>query len=191
MGSTPTRPIDRMARIGPFFVSVISVDKILISQVEQGLRPYLTPPIKLVVGVSGGPDSLALLHVLKQLVAADNLVAAHLHHGLRPEADEEMQFVLLTAVSWGLACVVDKVSVAEVARDHGRSLEEAGRQARYRFLAEVAQAEAADFVLTAHHADDQAETVLMNIIRGSGLAGLRGMQMASVERLLPVSLPRP
>jgi tRNA(Ile)-lysidine synthase len=118
------------------------------------------------------------LHVLRQVVGAERLVVAHLNHGLRPEAAGEMGFVVTTAVSWGLAVVVAKVDVTGLAQANGWSVEEAARKARYQFLAEVAEQENTRFVAVAHHADDQAETVLLHLIRGSGLAGLRGMQPA-------------
>jgi tRNA(Ile)-lysidine synthase len=151
----------------------------LVNRVAEGLRPYLPPEVPLIVGVSGGPDSLALLHLLKQVVAGERLVVAHLNHGLRPEAEAEMGFVVGTAVNWGLPVVVDKVDMARLAQANGWSVEEAARNARYQFLAEVAEQENTRFVAVAHHADDQAETVLMHLIRGSGLAGLRGMQPAA------------
>lgn len=151
----------------------------LINKVREVLRPYLPPDVRLVVGVSGGPDSLALLYILKHLVGASRLVVAHLNHGLRPEADAEMGFVAATAVAWGLPIVLQKISVTELTKTHGWSLEEAGRHARYQFLAEVAEEEGAQYVAVGHHADDQAETVLMHFIRGSGLAGLRGMATSS------------
>ncbi|MCI0395836.1 MAG: tRNA lysidine(34) synthetase TilS [Chloroflexi bacterium] len=130
-----------------------------------------------VVAVSGGPDSLALLHVLARqgIHPADKLVVAHLDHGLRPSATAEATFVAKTAAAWGVACVVEREDVVALARDQGLSLEEAGRQARYAFLARVAAQRGAAAVATGHHADDQAETVLMHFLRGSSLAGLRGM----------------
>lgn len=137
--------------------------------------PLLTAASKIVVAVSGGPDSLALLHALAQFHPKTKLVAAHLDHGWRPSAAADADFVRNTAVSWGLTWHVASVDTVELARTQGLSLEEAGRQARYRFLAQVAETEEADFVATGHHADDQAETVLMNLLRGSGLTGLRGM----------------
>lgn len=138
-------------------------------------QTFLPPQARLVVGVSGGPDSLVLLHVLARVVGPDRLVAAHLHHSLRPEADDELLFVVKTAVSWHIPIVVDKVNVPALAQANGWSVEEAARHARYRFLAETAVQEHTDFVAVAHHADDQVETVLLHLIRGSGLAGLRGM----------------
>jgi tRNA(Ile)-lysidine synthase len=144
-------------------------------QVAAQCQGHLPPEARLVVGVSGGPDSLALLHLLARVVGTERVVAAHLHHGLRPQADDELLFVVQTAVTWHIPIVVDKVDVPALAQANGWSIEEAARHARYRFLAETAVQENTPFVAVAHHADDQAETVLLHLIRGSGLAGLRGM----------------
>ncbi|GIK58949.1 MAG: tRNA(Ile)-lysidine synthase [Chloroflexota bacterium] len=144
-------------------------------QVAAQCQAVVPPEARLVVGVSGGPDSLALLFVLAEVLGAERVIAAHLNHSLRPEADEELLFVVKTAVTWHLPIVVDKVDVPALAQANGWSVEEAARHARYRFLAETAVQEATPFVAVAHHADDQAETVLLHLIRGSGLAGLRGM----------------
>ncbi len=130
---------------------------------------------KLVVAISGGPDSLALLHGLRHLLLPEQLVIAHLDHQLRPESVDEARYVRHTASTWGLTTVVKSVDVAEWARSQQLSIEEAGRQARYAFLADTARATGASAVVTGHHADDQAETILMHILRGSGLDGLRGM----------------
>lgn len=130
---------------------------------------------KLVVGVSGGPDSLALLHVLVQVVEPTRLVVAHLNHGYRETAVSEAAFVQEVAERWGAVCKLRTVDVSQVAQDDGDSLEEAGRKARYRFFSEVAEAYETPYIVVGHHADDQAETVLMNLLRGTGLRGLRGM----------------
>lgn len=131
-----------------------------------------------VVAVSGGPDSLCLLHVLLRLRDELHLRlhVAHLNHGLRPEADDEAQFVAGLAAQWGLPCTVGKADVRGLAAAEHRSLEEAARVARYRFLAQVARAQGAGLVAVAHNADDQVETVLMHCLRGAGLPGLRGMR---------------
>ncbi len=146
---------------------------------------------KIVVGVSGGPDSLCLLHLLDRLRAPYDwsLHVAHLHHGLRgAAADEDMVFVALQAMDWGLPCSIQVVDVAAVAQAQGLSTEEAARQVRYGFLGHVAQKTGATAIAVGHHADDQSETVLMHFLRGSGLAGLRGMAPAvdlGSMRLLP------
>jgi tRNA(Ile)-lysidine synthase len=138
-------------------------------------RPLLTTTTKLVVAVSGGPDSLALLHALAHIHPPTKLVAAHLDHGWRLTSTADAAFVRQAAGSWGVICHVQSVDTVALARREGLSLEEAGRQARYQFLVQVAEAEGAEFIATGHTADDQAETVLMNVLRGAGLTGLRGM----------------
>ncbi len=131
-----------------------------------------------VVAVSGGPDSLCLLHVLRRLRAVydPRLHVAHLDHGLRPESAADAAFVAGVAARWELPYTVGTADVRALARSEHRSIEEAARVARYRFLAEVARTVGAQAVAVGHNADDQVETVLMHCLRGSGLAGLRGMR---------------
>jgi tRNA(Ile)-lysidine synthase len=131
-----------------------------------------------VVGVSGGPDSLCLLHALCQLKQEYRLAlhVAHLHHGLRgADADADAGFVQVLAADWGLPCTLERADVHSLAREQHLSIEEAARRARYTFLWEVAETVGAGIIAVGHNADDQSETVLMHWLRGSGLAGLRGM----------------
>jgi tRNA(Ile)-lysidine synthase len=132
----------------------------------------------LILAISGGADSLTLLHLMAEgtMHRNDRLVVVHLNHDLRQEADADAQFVTDLASRWGLPCVVKKQNIRLMARNQGMSLEEAGRTARYRLLREVAEQYDALAVMTGHNAQDQVESVLMHILRGSGLAGLRGMQ---------------
>lgn len=157
-------------------------DNQLWREVERLLRPFSLPTStkKLLIGVSGGADSLALLHLLWQRLGSDRLVVGHLNHQLRPEADDEAAFVAKTAAAWNIPCVLEQVAVAELAEGLGLSLEAAGRLARYRFLTNTAVATGAAAVVVAHHADDQTETVLLHLLRGSGSGGLRGMLPVSV-----------
>ncbi len=179
-----------MARNRAFFVDLILwllcyVDMDLLEQVTAVLRH---PPAYLanllsdsrltwIVGVSGGADSLALLHILRQLVPPNRLVAAHVNHQLRPQAQEDAQFVNNTAVSWQIPFVQQVVDVAALAAKEQTSVEAAGRLTRYHFFSQLARQHWPAVVAVGHHADDQAETVLLHLLRGSGLAGLRGMQM--------------
>lgn len=123
-----------------------------------------------VVGVSGGTDSLALLHALAAQLPPDRLIVAHLNHGWRDEAADDAEFVRQTAVSLHIPVHIQKLDNSIPAT------EEAGRNARYHFFADVARQHGATVVAVAHNADDQAETVLMRLLRGTGTAGLRGMQ---------------
>ena len=131
----------------------------------------------LVLAVSGGPDSIALLHGAARLVAAGRrawrLSVAHLDHALRHDSADDAAFVVDAATELGLQAQVRRTDVAALARHEGSSIEEAGRVARYRFLEEIAPAGA--LIATAHTLDDAAETVLINLLRGSGLGGLAGI----------------
>lgn len=144
------------------------------------LRTGLIPDgKKLVVGASGGPDSTALLRCLHQL-SGDfrfTLHVAHLNHDFRgAEADHDAAFVQRLADSLGLPCSIDKQDPIAYQRSRGiSSFEQAAREMRYAFLAAVAVSEDASAVALGHTADDQAETVLLHLLRGSGLHGLRGM----------------
>ncbi|MBE3095604.1 MAG: tRNA lysidine(34) synthetase TilS [Planctomycetes bacterium] len=148
------------------------------------LLPRATDPRQpretVVVGTSGGPDSVALLRVLDELARTEfavTLVVAHLNHGLRgAAADEDQAFVEGLARQMGLPCEAARVDVRAEARALGIGIEEAGRLVRRRFLAETARKHGARKVALAHHADDRAETVLFNILRGTGIEGLAAMK---------------
>lgn len=131
-----------------------------------------------VVAVSGGPDSLCLLHVLRALYpAAPRLHVAHLDHMIRgAESAAEAQFVADLARAWGVPATVAAKDVPALAARERLNLHAAARQARYRFLAEVARDTGAQAVAVAHHAGDQAETLLLHLLRGAGPEGLAGMR---------------
>jgi bifunctional protein TilS/HprT len=136
----------------------------------------------LIVGVSGGPDSLCLLHVLAALrePLGFTLHAAHLNHQLRgADSDADAAFVAATARTWGLPVAVETIDVQAYAQTYRRNLHHAAREVRYRWLADLAHAHDAAAVAVAHNANDQAETVLMHLLRGAGPAGLRGMAAVS------------
>lgn len=155
----------------------------LVAQVQATIDDYhlLTDGEVVVVGVSGGPDSLCLLHLLHTLERYCLVLhAAHLNHGIRgSEADDDAAYVGNLCQEWGIACSIERVDVPVLARELHLSLEEAARKARYAFLSRTAHRVGATVVAVGHHADDQAETVLMHLLRGAGLAGLRGMRPLS------------
>ena len=123
--------------------------------------------------VSGGADSVALLHMLRSVRQELDLTlqAAHFNHGLRPSADRDEQFVCRLCRQWDVPLVKGSGNVRAMALQEGMSLEEAARTMRYGFLAEQP-----GLIAVAHHADDQVETVLLNLLRGTGLKGLGGMR---------------
>ena len=135
--------------------------------------------VTLVVAASGGPDSTALLRCLYNLRDEHRLTlhVAHLNHDFRGvEADHDAAFVQGLADSLGLPCSIDKQDPIAYQRERGvSSFEQAAREMRYSFLAAVAASIGASAVALGHTADDQAETVLLHLLRGSGLHGLRGM----------------
>ncbi|MGH9834280.1 MAG: tRNA lysidine(34) synthetase TilS [Blastocatellia bacterium] len=135
---------------------------------------------KIVVAVSGGADSTALLDALvrwrerKGLPGA--IIVAHLNHQLRgEESDEDERFVRKLADQLNLPVCAERIAVADHARSEKKNLEATARRLRYDFLRRVAEQREANFVFTAHTLDDQAETVLMRLLRGSGAEGLRGI----------------
>jgi tRNA(Ile)-lysidine synthase len=138
---------------------------------------------KLVVAVSGGADSVALLDWLATAGPPGlTLIVAHLNHGLRADAAEaDARFVAERARYYNLQSVQQTVDVKALAISSGASLEEAGREARYHFFLSVCAEQGAEAVAVAHHADDQAETVLLRLIRGAGTGGLRAMRGRSPD----------
>ncbi len=131
-----------------------------------------------VLGVSGGPDSLAMCHLFLRLREAlgIELYALHLDHQIRgQESEADARFVSSLATGWGLPCYIARLDVPRIAKERKLSLEEAARRARYTLLGQEALRLGTRVVCVAHNADDQAETVLMHLLRGSGMAGLRGM----------------
>src|SRR6266566_3008469 len=150
----------------------------------------LPPSGEVIVAVSGGADSLCLLHLLNQLCGPGkrypgvSLHAAHLNHRLRGEtSDRDAATVASIVESWGLPFTLCEVDVATLAQAERRSLEDAARSARYRFLREVAKGQP---IAVAHQADDQVETLLLHFLRGSGLTGMVGMLPRQQDIIRPL-----
>lgn len=133
----------------------------------------------IVIGVSGGPDSMTLLNVLinlKQKLGISKIVVATVNHMIREEAEEETKFVENFCESHGIEFYLKKVDVQEEAKSKKISTELAGRNARYDFFEEVLKKTGSNKIATAHNLNDNAETVLMNLLRGSGVSGLKGIE---------------
>jgi tRNA(Ile)-lysidine synthase len=133
---------------------------------------------RLAVAVSGGPDSVALLDALYRLAAEEklSLVVAHFEHGLRgPEGEADAEYVRSLAEAYGLEFVLGRGDAAKAAERLGRGIEAGARMLRHRFLQEAAREQGCQHVALGHTASDRVETVLMNLLRGTGLWGLRGM----------------
>jgi tRNA(Ile)-lysidine synthase len=140
----------------------------------------------LLVAVSGGQDSVCLLHILHQLQPelGIKLHVAHLDHQLRgKESAADVRYVARLAKSLGIPATIAKRDVTAYQKEHGLSLEEAAREVRYQFLAETAAAVGAEAVAVGHTLDDHVETILLHLVRGAGTRGLRGLQPLTKRRV--------
>lgn len=158
------------------------------------MQENLPPDSKVILGVSGGVDSVCLLHLVCQVWPTHLIWVWHGAHGLRETAVYDQHLCQTYAQQWGCHFRTDALPVKTYAQQEKLSIETAARHLRYQTLASLAQEISATAVLVAHHADDQAETVLLNLIRGAGLQGLAGMSAVSplpVSNAEPVQLLRP
>ncbi|HXC68594.1 MAG TPA: tRNA lysidine(34) synthetase TilS [Pyrinomonadaceae bacterium] len=149
-----------------------------------------------VVAVSGGADSTALLLAIEELKTRNKLFVdvcvAHLDHGLRKSSSKDAKWVRELATKLGFRSVIGRSKVAENAAESSDNLEQAAREARYAFLERTAKKVSANYVLTAHTMDDQAETVLLRLMRGSAGAGLGGMEsLRPLAKHSSIKLARP
>lgn len=150
----------------------------LLEKVLLALKRFsVSPQDKILVAVSGGPDSVCLLHCLKNLPEPYHLSlhVAHLNHLFRAEATEEARFVENLAQRWDLPVTIAERPVLKICEEEGLSKQAGARKVRYQFLYDVAKKVDARWIALGHHADDQAETFLMRMLRGAGADGLRGI----------------
>ncbi|OXM82491.1 tRNA lysidine(34) synthetase TilS [Paenibacillus rigui] len=166
----------------------------LVANVEMDVREQrlLQAGDRILVAVSGGPDSVALLHILFLLSGRWNwkLTVAHVNHLFRGEESErEAAFVAQWAERLGIPCEVGRLDVPQYIEDTGKNPQAAARELRYGFLHQAASLHGANKIALAHHADDQAETMLMRLLRGTGPAGLAGIPVLRSEQ--KVELVRP
>lgn len=158
--------------------------------VKETIRRYelIEKEDTILVGVSGGPDSMALLKILidlqKQKEFSYQIVVAHINHMIRKEAMEETKYVEQFCKENKIACYMQQVPVEQIAKQEKMGTEEAGRKVRYAFFEEIASKAKATKIATAHTANDNAETVLMNLMRGSGITGLKGIQPKREQRFI-------
>lgn len=135
---------------------------------------------KVVVAVSGGPDSITLLDILNKIKKYGKIkfeiVIAHVNHQIREEAIDDEKFVQEYAKNNNIKCYVKRIDVINYADNNKMGLEESGRKVRYEFFDEVMQKENANKIAIAHNKNDKIETIFMNIFRGSGIAGLKGIE---------------
>ena len=142
------------------------------------------------VALSGGADSTALLRslaVCREEGEICGLFAAHLNHGIRGEsANRDQRFCEALCADLNIPFATETIDVPTIAKARGQSLEQAAREVRYAFLEQARESFHADFIATAHHRDDQAETLLLHLIRGSGTSGLCGMRPVNGRIIRPL-----
>lgn len=145
---------------------------------------------KIVIGVSGGPDSITLLNVLLEIKKENkidfDMVVCHVNHMIREEAISDEEYVLEFCKKYNIECFVKRIEVEKIAKQEKIGTEEAGRIVRYEFFNEILEKTESNKIATAHTANDNAETVLMNIIRGSGTAGLKGIEAKRDNLIRPL-----
>lgn len=133
---------------------------------------------RIVIGVSGGPDSICLLHILSELrkELEIEIFVAHINHMIREVADQETEYVKNFCEKIGVECFVKKENIIELSKKQKKGTEEVGRNVRYDFFEEVLKKTNSNKIATAHNSNDRAETVILNILRGSGISGLKGIE---------------
>ena len=169
--------------------------KALIRSVNHTLKLHKLFPenSRILVACSGGPDSMALLHLLQDIAnhrhTKYELGVAIVDHSIRPESKDEVLWLRNQVESLGLPFYTATFDVPRLSKDQKLSAETVGRQVRYQWLNEISQSERYDYIAVAHHKDDQAESILAHLIRGTGLNGLTGMAVVSYDYTVPVIRP--
>lgn len=169
--------------------------KALIRRVNHTLKLHKLFPehSRILIACSGGPDSMALLHLLQDIAAHRHtkykLGIAIVDHSIRPESKAEVLWLRNQVDALGLSFYTTTFDVPTLSKDLKLSKETVGRQVRYQWLNEIAHSEGYDYIAVAHHKDDQAESILAHLIRGTGLNGLTGMAVVSHDYDIPVIRP--
>ncbi len=135
---------------------------------------------KIVLGVSGGPDSISMLDILRKIkeenIIQFDIVVAHINHLIREEAVEDEEYVKKYCEKNGIECYIKRIDVQELAQNKKIGTEEAGRKARYKFFDEISQKTSSNKIAVAHNKNDKIETIIMHVLRGSGTSGLIGIE---------------
>ena len=169
--------------------------KALIRRVNHTLKLHKLFPehSRILIACSGGPDSMALLHLLQDIAAHRHtkykLGIAIVDHSIRPESKDEVLWLRNQVDALGLSFYTTTFDVPTLSKDLKLSEETVGRRVRYQWLNEIAHSEGYDYIAVAHHKDDQAESILAHLIRGTGLNGLTGMAVVSNDYDIPVIRP--
>ena len=154
----------------------------LIEQVLKTIKKYnlIKPNDKIVCGVSGGPDSICMLDILRRIKEENkinfDIMVCHINHLIREEATVDEQYVENYCKKYSIPFYAKRIDVKKQAENNKQGTEEAGRNVRYDFFEEIFQKEKATKIAIAHNKNDKIETMIMNIFRGSGISGLRGIE---------------
>ena len=169
--------------------------KELIRTINHTLKSHNLFPenSRILVACSGGPDSMALLYLLQDIATHRHTTyrigVAIVDHCIRPESKDEVLWLKHQVEELGLPFYSTTFDVPRLSKEYKKSEETIGRQVRYQWLTEIARSEGYDYISVAHHKDDQAESILAHLIRGTGLKGLTGMAVVSNEYDIPVIRP--
>lgn len=150
-----------------------------IRSIQASLDRHIDPEETVLVALSGGVDSMVMLHTTKLLRPDLRVIAAHVNHGLREEATSDVELCQRTCEGLGVELRVLTADVGKIAREENIGLELAGRQVRHAFFENLRDQENCSAVLLGHHADDRVETLLHNLMRGTGIHGLAAMKQWS------------
>ena len=135
---------------------------------------------KIVLGVSGGPDSMCMLDMMRELKEEKNInfeiYVAHINHMIREEAIDDEKYVQNYCLKHNIEFFVKRADVQKIANDKKIGTEEAGRKVRYEFFEEVLQKTGSNKIAIAHNRNDKIETIIMHLLRGSGISGLKGIE---------------
>ena len=152
----------------------------MIKKVLETIKKYnlIENGDKIVLGVSGGPDSITMLDILRQLreELEFEIVVAHINHMIREEAIEDEKYVQEYCKKNNIECYIKRIDVEKIANTKKIGTEEAGRKVRYEFFEEILQKTGSNKIGIAHNKNDKIETIIMHILRGSGISGLKGIE---------------
>lgn len=163
--------------------------KKLENKVIEKLNKYIPANETVIAAISGGPDSIFLLYLLKKLKEKKslNIIVAHLNHKLRgKESDQDELFIKSEAEKLELQFYSKKIDINAISKKNKTGIEESGRKERYKFFNQLTKKHKASHIITAHHADDNIETIILNLVRGCGLEGLAGMRELDENLLRPL-----
>ncbi len=155
-------------------------------RVSEVLKAHVEQKGHVILAISGGPDSMFLLDVCRRTLGKGRITATHFNHHVRKDSGIDESIVREYCAKHGIPFVLGSADIPRKSASMNRGLEETGRIARYAFLEKTRKKAKASFILTAHHADDQVETILMHFVRGSGVHGLTGMAILSGTILRPL-----